>query len=246
MKKLFILCICFLCSINAAGESLPDLKIEKLEEGVYVHTSFEEVKGWGVVTKHGLVVLENTNAYVIDTPITAKDTEKLIKWFLERGYQIKGSISSHFHSDSTAGIEWLNSQSIPTYASELTNELLKKDGKVQTKNSFSGVSYWLVKNKIEVFYPGPGHTQDNVVVWLPEKKILFGGCFVKPDGLGNLGDANLEAWPKSAKILMSKYGKAKLVVSSHSEIGDASLLKRTWEQAVKGLNESKKPSQPSN
>lgn len=246
MKKLFILCICFLCSINATGGSLPDLKIEKLEEGVYVHTSFEEVKGWGVVTKHGLVVLENTRAYLIDTPITAKDTEKLIKWFLERGYQIKGSISSHFHSDSTAGIEWLNSQSIPTYASELTNELLKKDGKVQAKNSFSGVSYWLVKNKIEVFYPGPGHTQDNVVVWLPEKKILFGGCFVKPDGLGNLGDANLEAWPKSAKILMSKYGKAKLVVSSHSEIGGASLLKRTWEQAVKGLNESKKPSQLSN
>nr|4UBQ_A Chain A, Beta-lactamase [Acinetobacter baumannii] len=229
-----------------AGARLPDLKIEKLEEGVYVHTSFEEVNGWGVVSKHGLVVLVNTDAYLIDTPFTATDTEKLVNWFVERGYKIKGTISSHFHSDSTGGIEWLNSQSIPTYASELTNELLKKDGKVQAKNSFSGVSYWLVKNKIEVFYPGPGHTQDNVVVWLPEKKILFGGCFVKPDGLGNLGDANLEAWPKSAKILMSKYVKAKLVVSSHSEIGDASLLKRTWEQAVKGLNESKKPSQPSN
>jgi metallo-beta-lactamase class B IMP len=246
MKKLFVLCIFLFCSITAAGESLPDLKIEKLEEGVYVHTSFEEVNGWGGVTKHGLVVLVNTDAYLIDTPFTTKDTEKLVNWFVERGYKIKGSISSHFHSDSTGGIEWLNSQSIPTYASELTNELLKKDGKVQAKNSFSGVSYWLVKNKIEVFYPGPGHTQDNVVVWLPEKKILFGGCFVKPDGLGNLGDANLEAWPKSAKILMSKYGKAKLVVSSHSKIGGASLLKRTWEQSVKGLNESKKPSQPSN
>lgn len=225
---------------------MPDLKIEKLEESVYVHTSFEEVKGWGVVAKHGLVVLVNNDAYLIDTPITVKDTEKLVNWLLQRGYKIKGSVSSHFHSDSTAGIEWLNSHSIPTYASELTNELLKKDGKVQAKNAFSGVSYWLVKNNIEVFYPGPGHTQDNVVVWLPEKKILFGGCFVKPDGLGNLGDANLEAWPKSAKILMSKYDDAKLVVSSHSEIGDASLLKRTWEQAVKGLDKSKKTQQLSN
>ncbi|ENJ7666241.1 IMP family subclass B1 metallo-beta-lactamase [Pseudomonas aeruginosa] len=246
MKKLFVLCICFLCSITAARAALPDLKIEKLEEGVYVHTSFEEVNGWGVVSKHGLVVLVNTDAYLIDTPFTATDTEKLVNWFVERGYKIKGTISSHFHSDSTGGLEWLNSQAIPTYASELTNELLKKDGKVQATHSFSGVSYWLVKNKIEVFYPGPGHTQDNVVVWLPENKILFGGCFVKPHGLGNLGDANLEAWPKSAKILMSKYGKAKLVVSSHGEIGNASLLKLTWEQAVKGLKESKKPSPPSN
>ncbi|HCF6245517.1 IMP family subclass B1 metallo-beta-lactamase [Pseudomonas aeruginosa] len=245
MKKLFVLCVFFFCNIAVAEESLPDLKIEKLEEGVYVHTSFEEAKGWSVVTKHGLVVLVKNDAYLIDTPITAKDTEKLVNWFVERGYKIKGSISTHFHGDSTAGIEWLNSQSIPTYASELTNELLKKDNKVQAKHSFNGVSYSLIKNKIEVFYPGPGHTQDNVVVWLPEKKILFGGCFVKPDGLGYLGDANLEAWPKSAKILMSKYGKAKLVVSSHSDIGDVSLLKRTWEQAVKGLNESKKSSQPS-
>ncbi|HBO7680835.1 TPA: IMP family subclass B1 metallo-beta-lactamase, partial [Pseudomonas aeruginosa] len=44
----------------------------------------------------------------------------------------------------------------------------------------------------------------------------------------------------SAEKLISKYGNAKLVVPSHSDIGDASLLKLTWEQAVKGLNESKK------
>nr|WP_063860614.1 subclass B1 metallo-beta-lactamase IMP-53 [Pseudomonas aeruginosa]ADF59066.1 IMP-25 metallo-beta-lactamase [Stenotrophomonas maltophilia]ADI49230.1 IMP metallo-beta-lactamase [Pseudomonas aeruginosa]ADK11276.1 IMP-25 metallo-beta-lactamase [Pseudomonas aeruginosa] len=240
MSKLFVFFMFLFCSITAAGESLPDLKIEKLDEGVYVHTSFEEVNGWGVIPKHGLVVLVNTDAYLIDTPFTAKDTENLVNWFVERGYRIKGSISSHFHSDSTGGIEWLNSQSIPTYASELTNELLKKDGKVQAKYSFSGVSYWLVKKKIEVFYPGSGHAPDNVVVWLPENRVLFGGCFVKPYGLGNLGDANLEAWPKSAKLLMSKYSKAKLVVPGHSDIGDSSLLKLTWEQTVKGFNESKK------
>lgn len=229
----------FLYSFAAVGEPLPDLKIEKLEEGVYVHTSFEEYKGYGVVTKHGLVVLENTNVYLIDTPASSEDTEKLVNWFVKRGYTIKGSISTHFHDDSTAGIEWLNSKSIPTYASKLTNQLLNKKSKAQAKHSFEGVNFWLVKNKIEVFYPGPGHTQDNVVVWLPNKKILFGGCFVKPDGLGNLSDANVAAWPESAEKLISKYGNAKIVVSSHSEIGGASLLKRTLEQAIKETNNRK-------
>lgn len=243
MKKLFVLCIFFLCGITTAEESLPELKIEKLEEDVYVHTSFEKVKGWGVVTKHGLVVLVDTNAYLIDTPITAKDTEKLVNWFVGRGYKIKGSISSHFHSDSTAGIEWLNSQSVPTYASKLTNQLLNKSGKAQAKHFFEDVSFWWVKNKIEVFYPGPGHTQDNVVVWLPEKKILFGGCFVKPHGLGNLGDANVEAWPHSAEKLISRYGNAKIVVASHSEIGGVSFLKLTLEQAINEVNNRKSKQQ---
>ncbi len=239
MKKLFVVCIFFFCGVTVAAEPLPDLKIEKLEEGVFVHTSFEEVNGWGVVSKHGLVVLVDTNAYLIDTPITAKDTEKLVNWFVARGYKIKGSVSSHFHSDSTAGIEWLNSQSIPTYASKLTNQLLNKSSNAQATYSFEDVSFWWVKNKIEVFYPGPGHTQDNVVVWLPEKKILFGGCFVKPYGLGNLGDANVEAWPHSVEALISRYGNAKIVVPSHSEIGGASLLKLTLEQAINKVSTSK-------
>lgn len=101
MKKLFFLCVCFVCSIASADAALPDLKIEKLEEGVYVHTSFEEVNGWGVVAKHGLVVLVNNDAYLIDTPFTATDTEKVVNWFGERGYKFKGAVSSHFHSDST-------------------------------------------------------------------------------------------------------------------------------------------------
>jgi metallo-beta-lactamase class B IMP len=36
MSKIFVFFIVLFCSITAAGESLPDLKIEKLEEGVYV------------------------------------------------------------------------------------------------------------------------------------------------------------------------------------------------------------------
>lgn len=239
MKILLGLYLFFTLNLAIAEEHLPDLKIEKIKEGIYVHTSYVEYKEFGLVEKKGLVVLDNRKAYLIDTPVSAGDTEKLVNWFVGQGFTISGSVSTHFHDDSTAGIAWLNSKSIPTYASTLTNEFLNKGGKVQATHSFDGVSFWLVKNKIEVFYPGPGHTQDNVVVWIPDKKILFGGCFVKPDGLGNLGDANLEAWPESARKLMARYGKAKLVVPSHSEIGDASLLKLTWEQAVKGLNSSK-------
>lgn len=239
MKIILILCLFCTLNLAAAEEILPDLKIEKIEEGIYLHTSFQEYKGFGIVSKQGLVVIDNRKAYLIDTPASAGDTEKLVNWLKDHGFTINGSISTHFHDDSAAGIAWLNTKSIPTYASKLTNKLLSKSGKAQAKHAFDSRSFWVLKNKIEVFYPGPGHTQDNEIVWLPNKKILFGGCFVKPDGLGNLSDANLEAWPESAKKLMLRYQNARLVIPSHSAIGNASLLKLTWEQAVKGLNESK-------
>ena len=237
MKIFFLLGL--LSAINVAvAKDLPKLKIDELKKGVYLHTSFEKSESFGVFEKKGLVVIDKRNAYVIDTPVSANDTEALVNWFKKKGFTIAGSVSTHFHDDSSAGIGWLNEQSIPTYASILTNELRAHEGKALATKTFSEPSFWLVKDKIEVFYPGAGHTKDNVVVWLPEQKILFGGCFVKPEGLGYLGDAVVEAWPESAQQLISKYADAKIVVPSHSKMGDASLLTLTKEQAVKALSKS--------
>lgn len=226
-------------TISCADESLPELKITQLDEGVYLHTSFHKDDVFSVVASNGLVVIDNKNAYIVDTPVSNQDTMKLASWIKEHGFTIKGSISTHFHDDSTGGIGWLNSQSIPTYASKLTNEFLNEHGKTQAKNSFDEVSFWLVKDTIEAYYPGAGHTQDNIVVWMPKQKILFGGCFIKPVSLGYLGDAVIKAWPESAENLIIRYGDAKLVVPGHGFVGGPSLLRRTKELATKKLASNK-------
>lgn len=223
-------------NIACANENVPELRIKQLDDGVYLHTSFKRFEGFGLVASNGLVVLDDKSAYIIDTPVSPGDTEKLVNWFKARGFTISSSISTHFHDDSTAGVAWLNSKSIPTYASEQTNELLRESGKTETKNSFSETRFWLVTDKIEVFYPGAGHSLDNVVVWLPKQRILFGGCFVKSKSLGNLSDAVVEAWPASAEQLISRYGDARFVVPGHGRVGDASLLARTKQLANAALD----------
>lgn len=235
MKVLLAASLVFLSSITFAEDPLPELEIKKIEEGVYLYTAYEKINGWGLVGSNGLVVLDNKDAYLIDTPISATDTEKLVKWIGAQGFTAKASISTHFHSDSTGGIAFLNSKSIPTYASKQTNKLLENKGETQATHSFTKNPFWLVNKKIEVFYPGAGHTRDNVVVWMPEQKILFGGCFVKPEGLGNLGDAVIEDWPASAEKLIARYSSATLVVPGHGEIGDASLLTKTKQRAVEAV-----------
>ena len=157
-----------------AYEKLPGLKIDKLGENIYLHKSFEVYDGFGLVESNGLVFIKDKNAFIIDTPASAEDTKKLVNWLEARSLVVRGSFSTHFHSDSSAGIEWLNSNSIPTYASKLTNELLDDAGRISATNSFDSASYWLVKAQVEAYYPGAGHTKDNMVVWLPNQKILFG------------------------------------------------------------------------
>jgi glyoxylase-like metal-dependent hydrolase (beta-lactamase superfamily II) len=65
---------------------------------------------------------------------------------------------------------------------------------------------------------GEGHSRDNIVIWFPDLKILFGGCLVKSvesQGLGNTADANLREWGPSVRRVMKKYPKAKYVIPGH-------------------------------
>lgn len=236
MKLPCALLLTLLCSgLASAAEPLPALKIEKITDDVYMHTSYQRVEGYGLVDANGLIVLDGQDAYIVDTPWSQFDTEVLVAWLKARGFSVKASVSTHFHEDRTAGIGYLNSISVSTYASEPTNELLRQNGKALATETFSGSVFWLVENKIEVFYPGGGHSADNIVVWLPQQKILSGGCFVRAgeaSTLGNTSDAVISEWAASAERLQRRYPEAQMVIPGHGVPGEVSLLEHTRKLAV--------------
>ena len=217
-----------------ANDETPDLIIKKIQKDVYLHKSFHHVDGFGLVSSNGLVAVNNGKAFIIDTPWSDRDTGKLVSWIKEKNYELLGSISTHSHEDRTAGIKWLNAHSISTYASSLTNAILNKEGNETAKNSFDKTIYSLADGQVEVFYPGGGHTIDNLVVWLPKSKILFGGCLVRSlgaKGLGYTGEAHIDQWSNSVETVLLRYSTAKMVIPGHGKIGNLHLLKHTRQLA---------------
>ncbi|TQV88331.1 DIM/SIM/IMP family subclass B1 metallo-beta-lactamase [Aliikangiella coralliicola] len=242
MKYILALLLIVSANFSYAGDETPKLKIKLLQPNVYLHTSYQFVDGFGMVGSNGLIVLSGSNAFIVDTPWSDADTKSLMKWIQERGYFLKGSISTHSHEDRTAGIRLLNEHKIPTYASKLTNEILSKSGKATAKNSIDSESFWLEKELIEVFYPGGGHAIDNVVVWLPKSQILFGGCLVRSAAsrsLGYVGEAAIDSWPSSVQKLVDNYPTANLVVPGHGAVGDKKLLSHTISLAQQAAKKSK-------
>ena len=95
----------------------------------------------------------------------------------------------------------------------------------------------------EVFYPGAGHSPDNVVVWFPEKQLLYGGCFVKStenNDLGNLEDADVTAWENSVIRVMRRYKKPKYIIPGHFAWNDPHALRHTLNLIKKHLKNQKK------
>ena len=78
------------------------------------------------------------------------------------------------------------------------------------------------EERIEVYFPGPGHSPDNVVVWFSGKRILFGGCLVPVGMIGNRADADMGQWAQSLKNL-SRFDPL-WVVPGHGHRFDPGLL----------------------
>ena len=68
------------------------------------------------------------------------------------------------------------------------------------------------------------------MVWLPERRLLYGGCAVKAaswTALGFTGDANLERWPAALRA-MAAFDPA-MVIPGHGPPGGPELLAHTLE-----------------
>ncbi len=232
-KIIFLLFIPYMVFAN--NEDTKEVKLKKLTDKVYQHISYKRVEPWGVIGASGLVVINGKQAHMIDTPWTTKGTEQLIEWIEAKGLTLKSAVVTHFHEDASGDIPLLNDLEIKTYATTLTNKLLKLNQKEVSSDEISSNAFEFIDGIASVFYPGAGHTEDNIVVWLPNEKILFGGCFVKSLGnkhLGYTGDANISEWPNSIQQVIDRYPDVKLVVPGHGKIGDISLLTHTQALAL--------------
>jgi len=103
-------------------------------------------------------------------------------------------------------------------------------------------TFTIGQESIRCYFPGEGHTSDNIVAWLPNQQILHGGCFVKSvaaDGMGYVGDANLSEWPNSIRRVMHTFGTAKIVIPGHDEWSDTKALQHTLDLLEKHAAEKR-------
>lgn len=208
------------------------VQLTKINDNVWVHTTYYNDEGNRILS-NGLLVRTSKGLVLIDTAWTNEQTEELIKLTKENFKQdITTAIITHAHMDKIGGIKTLLENKIDVKSTPLTAQLAEKSGYDKPNPSITSDDTVLEfgDTKLEVYFPGEGHTADNIVVWLPKDKILFGGCILKPlesKSIGNASDANMEAWPNSVENLINKFPDAEIVIPTHGDWGDKQILTHT-------------------
>ncbi|MDB2607039.1 subclass B1 metallo-beta-lactamase, partial [Zobellia sp.] len=119
---------------------------------------------------------------------------------------------------------------IPSYANNKTIELAKKEGNPVPQVGFDSKNELVLGNqKIINRHFGEAHARDNIVSYIPNEHLLFGGCAVKSlnAAKGYLGDANVKEWSKTIEKIKATYPDLKIVIPGHGDYGGPELLDYT-------------------
>jgi metallo-beta-lactamase class B len=221
-------------SWEATADSLGDsVTVRRIGPRVWVHVSVK-----GGIPSNGLVVaLEEGGTLLIDTAWDDEQTGRIVDWARTRlGKPVRRAVVTHFHRDRLGGIDTLRALGIPAGGLDRTAELAVAHGDgAPDVLLMSERAVRADRDGFEVFHPGAGHSPDNVVVWLPRERVLFGGCLVKSAAardLGNTADADVAHWDDAVMAVLARYPRAAIVVPGHGAEGGTNLLTHTRDLVV--------------
>lgn len=213
---------------RAAPTLVPSPALEQVAENVWIHKSWAHIAPWGPILSQGLVVRDGEEVLLVDTAWTEEQTAALLTLIEETlGAPVRTVIVTHAHDDKMGGMATVNRHARASYALRMTNEDAPKRGLVPARETLDEEQS---VGSVEVFYPGPGHTRDNVVVYHPASQILFGGCLIRPANatdLGNTADADVARWAGSVAAVARRFADALIVIPSHGASGGRELLEHT-------------------
>ena len=184
------------------------LEISCLTGNFYIYTTYNTYEQYQVPA-NGMYLVTNDGVVMFDTPWDTTQFQPLLDSIkLKHNKDVVICFATHWHSDKTAGLEYYRQHGIKTYTTVLTDELSKKNNKKRAEFLMAkDTVFHIGQYFFETYYPGQGHTADNIIIWFKKEKILYGGCLIKgadDENLGYLGDANVTAYALTLKKVKKK------------------------------------------
>ncbi len=227
---LFSLSLCAFSNLKAQEKPL---SIEKINAQLYLYTTYNTFEGTKYAA-NAVYLITKKGVILFDTPWDSTQYQPLLDSIKQKhNLPVIAVYATHWHEDRAGGFAYYNRIGIPTYATKMTNDLLKANRKAQATHLVKiNKTYKVGSESFVLNFFGAGHSLDNVVVWFPAYQILDGGCFIKSSdakNLGNIADGDVKAWKPSLARLLAKYPKINMVIPGHDGWKDHEQIKRTEE-----------------
>ena len=214
-----------------------NLKISHLTGDFYVFETYGSYKDQKIGA-NAMYLVTSQGVVLFDTPWDTTQFQPLLDSLKARhNKNLILCIATHFHEDRTGGLEYYRQKGVRTYTTKKTDEISIKRGMKRAQYLIEKDTVFKIgQYSFQIYYPGEGHTPDNIVIWFEKEKILYGGCLVKSAGektLGNLADANQKVYAQTIKNVQAKCSNPKYIIPGHNNWKNKRSLQHTLEMALK-------------
>jgi glyoxylase-like metal-dependent hydrolase (beta-lactamase superfamily II) len=188
-----------------------------------------------VVTRDGVVVVD-----ALGSPALAEELLAEIRRVTP--LPVKHVIVTHYHADHIYGLQVFRDLGAEVIAHKRANEYLGSDTArlrledsreslfpwIDEKTRLVGADRWLDGaatltlggRRFEISHAGPAHTPEDLVVWLPEARVLLAGDIVFRGRIPFVGLADSGAWVQALDRLLAY--DAQLIVPGHGPVSSRS------------------------
>jgi metallo-beta-lactamase class B len=214
-----------------------DIRLLHLQDSVFMHTTWVNFKDYGRVGSNGMLVIKNGQALMVDTPMKEEPTMQLFN-YLEDSLKVQMTthVAGHYHADCVGGLDYLKTRGVQSFANEITIQKCKETGMPVPHTPFTDSLHFTFHGiDIHCHYFGGGHTVDNIVVYLPKQRILFGGCLIKSLSARDIGastESVLNEWDNTVKRIQDAYPDELTVIPGHGDYGNKALLNHTTQLII--------------
>lgn len=231
----FLLTLLFVFAFTQIFAQSDKLKITHLTGDFYIYTTYNQYNN-SQVPANGMYLISSKGVIMFDTPWDTTQFQPLLDSIKARHKKdVIACFVTHWHADKTAGLEYYRSLGIRTYTTVLTDQL-------SAQNNMKRAEFLMSKDTLfrfgqysfEVYYPGHGHTIDNIVIWFNKEKVLYGGCLIKgadDDSLGYLGDASITDYAGTLKKVKKYCSNPRHIIVAHSDWNNLNSLNHSIEMA---------------
>lgn len=234
MRLILLTCLFIFSFTWAQGQDAP-LRISHLTGDFYIYTTYNNYKD-SKVPANGMYLVTSEGAFLFDTPWDTTQFQPLLDSIRTRhGKEVKWCVATHWHSDKTAGLEYYKKLGIQTYTTVRTDEQCRLHEMPRAQYLMTRDTVFQAgKYRFETYYPGEGHTSDNIIIWFSKEKILYGGCLIKgadAENLGFLGDANVTEYLNTLEKVRKRCQNPVQIITSHHDWRNIQSLKHSIELA---------------
>jgi glyoxylase-like metal-dependent hydrolase (beta-lactamase superfamily II) len=203
-------------------------ELEVLGDGVYALTAEGDPNVGAVEGEDFLVCFE-----ALATPVAAREWLTRLREYTDK--PVKYLVLSHYHAVRVLGASAFDAQAI--VAHDNTRALVAERGKEDWESEFGrmprlfkepesipGLTWPTLtfsdrltidlggdRGELQLRYLGRGHTEGDIVAWLPQQRVLFAGDLVEAQAALYTGDAFHREWSTSTLDRVAALGAEALV-----------------------------------